>query len=155
MELKRSFSCPSPSSAMNCSPVQPKFKIPQTQPSKKKATNKRPFMDWDDITRDEYPALPRRNTLPTCNSDTSPNTVSYAQVLQPRLTKRTIAERHCLSPIDCQPKRSALTKMISTPDENGEEVWDNNMSTPQSMTTTVDEEQMEYATPDTDRCVFV
>lgn len=42
---------------------------------------------------------------------------TYAQAVAPRSTKRTTSDRQYLSPVDVQPKRSALSGLIKTPTE--------------------------------------
>lgn len=58
----------------------------------------------------EYPSLSSRS-INTLAFESPVETISYAQAVEPRLTKRTINDRTCLSPIDYLPKRSALSKI--------------------------------------------
>lgn len=68
------------------------------------------FTEWD-----EYPSLNPQVFQPSSLELTSPNEMSYAQALAPRLTKRTMSDRTCLSPVDFVPKRSALSNVVKTP----------------------------------------
>ncbi len=90
----------------------------------------------------EYPCLPCQ-PINTLSFESPVETLSYAQALKPRLTKRTMNDRTCLSPIDYLPKRSALSK---TPTNIGP-------NTRQSPTTMINtEDVMEIGiTPDNDR----
>ena len=149
MELKRSFSCPSPSpvleseSPLRSTPTQ-HFKVPNYPSRSKRRTPKQrkprpqrahPYQH----SEQDYPSLPVASTHPSLYASSSPNSsVSYAQATQPRAAKRPISERICLSPIDYLPKRSALSALQSTPPEPG--MFSHLGSTPKELFT---DEQME------------
>ena len=139
LELKRSFSCPSPpvvspgpamenESPLRSTPPAPHrhFKVPH-YPSRNRRTPKQrkprpPRSHPYHHSEQDYPCLPAASTSysPIAVSSSpvgygSPNLgVSYAEATQPQLAgKRSASERICLSPIDFMPKRNALQ---STPD---------------------------------------
>lgn len=130
MELKRSFSCPSPSPALDSeSPLRSTpphhFKVPNYPSRSKRRTPKQrnprpqrthPYHHLDG----DYPSLlaSASNTHPSLSITSSPSSgVSYAQATQPRTGKRSTSERLCLSPIDYLPKRTALSCLQSPPPE--------------------------------------
>ena len=141
IELKRSFSCPSPptispgpamenESPLRSTPPAPHrhFKVPH-YPSRNRRTHKQrkprpPCPHPYRHSEQDYPSLPRA----TASSPYSPIAVSsspvgygspsygvsYADATQPQLAgKRSASDRICLSPIDFMPKRNALQ---STPE---------------------------------------
>ena len=137
LELKRSFSCPSPTapgpveneSPLRSTPPAPHrhFKVPH-YPSRSRRTPKQrkprpPRSHPYHHSEQEYPSLPPATSQthsPIAVSSApvgygSPNCgPSYAEATQPRLAgKRSFSERLCLSPIDFMPKRNALQ---STPE---------------------------------------
>lgn len=130
LELKRSFSCPSPTPPFEHeSPLQTQrstpphhFKVPH-YPSRSRRTPKQrkprpqrphPYQHSDQ----DYPSLPNGNTHPSQYVTSSPSSsFSYAQATQPRAGKRSFSDRICLSPIDHVPKRHALSGLQSTPPE--------------------------------------
>lgn len=80
---------------------------------------------------------------------------SYSQAVAPRSTKRTTSERACLSPIDVQPKRSALSGLVTTPTEvrvesrlRGGEGGGVVMSTPKEVCSEVLPMEEDSCTPD-------
>ena len=81
---------------------------------------------------------------------------SYAQAVAPRSIKRTTSDRPYLSPVDVQPKRSALSGLIKTPTELKAEsrlpVRDGVvMSTPKEVTSEVLPMEEDSCTPNNDR----
>ncbi len=93
----------------------------------------------------EYPRLPSHSTN-TPSFESSVETISYAQALEPRLTKRTMDDRTGLSPVDYLPKRSALSK---TPTDIGPNI---RLGLSPTTTTVLAEDVMEVGvTPDNDR----
>ena len=92
---------------------------------------------------EDYPYLPSHsNGTPSLESPFQ--ALSYAQALGPRLTKRTMEDRTCLSPIDYLPKRSAFSK---APTDLGP-----SRSLSPTATTKIEGDVMEIgATPDSDR----
>ena len=140
LELKRSFSCPSPpvvvspgpsmenESPLRSTPPAPHrhFKVPH-YPSRNRRTPKQrkprpPRSHPYHHSEQDYPSLPAvsasHSPIAVSSSPVgygSPNYgVSYAEATQTRVAgKRSASERFCLSPIDLMPKRSALQ---STPE---------------------------------------
>ena len=135
IELKRSMSCPDPDigCGLKSSPV-----VPHNTP----LSSARPFQDWDNS---EYPCLPSHTSSTPIQEATSPNVFTYADALGPRVAKRTMADRTCLSPIDYLPKRSALSNTISGHQGSGTQLSP-------TVTTKISEDQMDIGTtPDNDR----
>ena len=185
MELKRSFSCPSPSPrrpshssparSPHHSPRNTHFKVPRKHRKilNPKSLNYRQngqlhnspshefniFSDLDE----HYPSLAGgsgdsvQHKLPFEDFLQS----SYSQAVAPRSTKRTTSERACLSPIDVQPKRSALSGLIKTPTEVraesrlfGGEGGGVVISTPKEVCSEALPMEEDSCTPDnSDRCV--
>ena len=160
MEMKRSFSCPSPSpvldseSPLRSTPTQ-HFKVPHYPSRSKRRTPKqrKPRPHPYQHSEQDYPSLPVAPPHPSLSTSSSPNSlVSYAQATRPG--KRGMSERICLSPIDCLPKRYALSGLQSTPSEPG--MFSHLGSTPKEFLT---DEQMEVCelnenTPGGERSVF-
>lgn len=147
IELKRSFSLPSPSPPRSSPPHRhaPKrlsnspqsarfagghFKVPRKHrrpltPRSQKHQLQRPTvgkpapgLEFQDLDH-HYPALSRSCSLPHQPQHSSPSGLSYAEVALTRSTKRTASERLCLSPIESTAKRSATSDLIKTPTELG------------------------------------
>ena len=150
MELKRSFSCPSPVVAnvgYGTSCLTPKA------PNNTPLSEVRPFEGWD-----AFPALTYQTTEPPPPETSSPSAFSYAHALVPRLAKRTMSDRTCLSPIDFLPKRSALSSLVKTPTDNhcntemctGKSDWD--IVSPTNTKIAQESDVMDIGvTPDNDR----
>ena len=190
-ELKRSFSCPSPSPppclipspppCLKPSPSLPSpppshpssrdghFKVPRKyrktlgpkslnfrQSDKQKDPTTQKFVFPSNLDK-EYPALSAGCSENRCKLPFEEFLQSsYAQAVAPRSTKRTISDRPHLSPIDVQPKRSALSGLIKTPTELKTEsrlpVRDGVvMSTPKEVTSEVLPMEEDSCTPNNDR----
>jgi len=81
---------------------------------------------------------------------------TYAQAVAPRSTKRTTSDRQYLSPVDIQPKRSALSGLIKTPTElKAESRFPGRdgvvTSTPKEVTSEVLPMEEDSCTPNNDR----
>ena len=131
------MSCPDP--AVDCglksSPI-----VPHNTP----LSCARPFQDWDNS---EYPCLPSHTSSTPIQEATSPRAFTYADALSPRVAKRTMADRTCLSPIDYLPKRSALSNTVSGHQGPGTQLSP-------TVTTKISEDLMDTGTtPDNDRYV--
>lgn len=126
MELKRSFSCPSPSGQPQTESESPllatpphHFKVPHHPSSRSRRTpkqrkprphNSHPYHHSDQ----DYPGLPLSSKSPLFITSSPSANVSYAQATQYRAGKRSMSDRVCLSPIDHLPKRNALSDIHCT-----------------------------------------